>query len=547
MLEQQVREERKNSKPGLPELYRTLSDLIPKPRDFFDSLVWVETQDDSMNVRAWHIPDPIISLRDIPNPMSQQGTNSFPENPGEDQPVCPMELTITPVSPGQVNPSQTGTQELLTGHFEAALLQRTRETLNPDPSEQWEEPADIKNLITAIKCVFYASQISESIQAYMENLSQHVQTEMGERLNPRTVRFLAESAPAQGFIPTREGTPQDTQSDNILLAVPNPIEKVRTTIGQYNKATLVMTCSRETQEANAGAIPFILAQETQQQNTTHQGQFIGRERAQAMQHGVTAPGWKRMTHMNPELTRSIIHWSDDLNQAAGIINWLAHQGEDIEIRRFSHIMQYTKTRQTLCHPPRDLGDRNMQKLAALAIAHDEANIPNTQMERDAMNQVSDAITYTQGMTLEGTEVTATTWNGLLKAIHRWHQRIEQQATRQQWTAVVNDNGGKPRAWEPALGHFQHQDVTATELTDECMLLQEALEMSHCVHLYGSRAEQGTVRVFSLTQKPGSRATASIILRNGRWKEEQTKGPRNHPTTDAMRECTQALVQACNQR
>ena len=315
-----VLQEESSSKHGLPELYRMLSDLIPNPQEFFDSLVWVETQEDSISVRAWHIPDPVISLRDIPNPMSQQGTNRFPEDPGKEQPVCPMELTITPADPGQVNSSQTSTEELLTGHFEEALLQRTRATLHPDPSGQWQEAADIKKLTTAIKCVFYASGISKSVQTYMEDLSRHVQTEMAETLNPRTIRFLAESAPTRGFMPSREGTQQETNSDSI-------VEEAGTTIGQYNKAALFMSCSRETQETNAGAIPFILAQETQHQDTIHQGQFIGRERAQAMKHGMTAQGWKRVTHMSPGLTKSIIHWSTDLEEAAGIINWLTHQGK----------------------------------------------------------------------------------------------------------------------------------------------------------------------------------------------------------------------------
>ena len=150
------------------------------------------------------------------------------------------------------------------------------------------------------------------------------------------------------------------------------------------------------------------------------------------------------------------------------------------------------------------------------------------------------------MTLDGTKVTATTWGGMLKAIHHWHERMNREQIRHQWNDIVNNNGGNIRRWEPALGEFKHQDVTATELTNEYMLLHEALEMSHCVHIYGSRAQQGTIRIFSLTQESGNRATASIILRNGLWQQEQTRGKRNHPTTDAMRQCTLALAQACNQ-
>ena len=150
--------------------------------------------------------------------------------------------------------------------------------------------------------------------------------------------------------------------------------------------------------------------------------------------------------------------------------------EKVEENSLYQMMQYTDIREKLSRPPRNLGDLNMGRVAALTITHKESHPQSAQQEQET----------------------------------------------------------------------RHQDVTATELTSECMLLHEALEMNHCVHIYGSRAEQGTVRIFSLTQESGNRATASIILRNGLWQQEQTRGRRNHPTTDAMRECTLALAEACNQ-
>ena len=210
------------------------------------------------------------------------------------------------------------------------------------------------------------------------------------------------------------------------------------------------------------------------------------------------------------------------------------------------MMQYADIREKLSHPPRNLGDLNTRKVATLNLAYKETQTQKAQKEQETRHQIADAVTYAQSMTLEGKEITATTWGGLFKAIHQWHDRINKEVTRQQWTDIVNKNGGKIRRWEPALDQFQHQDVTATELTDERMLLDEALEMNHCIHLYGSRAEQGTIRIFSLTQESGKRATASIILRNGLWQQEQTMGRSNHPTTGAMRECTLALAETCNQ-
>ena len=541
ILEESTSQKQKSPRPELPELYQILSELIENPREFFDSLIQVETRDNNLTVRAWHIPDPVISLKDIPNPISQAGTDSFPATLEENQPVYPMELCLTPINPEKVNPGEVKAKEVLAEHFETALIQRTKEFLNHDPSQEWDEPAHIKDLLTAAKCVFYASDISETLEAYIETLDEHLQKEMQKKLNPQVINLLDQSAPSRGFKPNRKETAEETHPKIIHIMDPN-MGVIGITIGQYNKAVLVLSCSKETRSANTGAIPFILAQETSHQGVSHQGEFIGRERARAMQHGMTAHGWKKMTHMDQKFTLSIIHYSNDLEEAAGIINWLAHQGKKIDESSLSQMMQYTDIREKLSHPPRNLGDLNMGRVAALTITHKE----NAQQEQETRHQVADAVTYAQRMTLDGTKVTATTWGGMLKAIHQWHERMNREQTRQQWTDIVNNNGGKIRRWEPALGQFKHQDVTATELTNECMLLHEALEMNHCVHIYGSRAEQGTVRIFSLTQESGNRATASIILRNGLWQQEQTRGRRNHPTTNAMRECTLALAQACNQ-
>ena len=360
------------------------------------------------------------------------------------------------------------------------------------------------------------------------------------------INLLAQSAPSRGFKPSREETSEETHPDKILYTMDPHMGEIRTTIDQYNKAALILGCSKETRNANAGAVPFILAQETSHQEVSDQGQFIGKERARAMRHGMTARGWKRMTHMDPKLIHSIVLAAKDLEEAAGIINWLAHQGEKIKESRLYQIMQYDIIREKLSRPPKNLEDLNLVKIAALTITNKETHVQSAPQEQDTRHQIVDAVAYAHRMTLDGTKITATTRGGFLKAIHQWHQRMNREQTWQQWTDIVNNNGGEIRRWEPTLGQFKHQGVTATELTNETMLLHEAFEMDHCVHIYGSRAQQGTVRIFSLTQESGSRATASVMLRNGLWQQEQVRGKRNHPTTDAMRECALALVEACNQ-
>ena len=344
MLEQK----QKNPRPELPELYRTLSELIENPREFFDSLIQMETRNNNLTVRAWHIPDPVISLRDIPNPISQTGTDNFPETLEENQPAYPMELCLTPINPKTIGPGEIKTEEILAENFEAALIHRTKEILGHSLSQQWEEPEGIKDLLTAGKCVFYASDISETLEAYIENLDCRLQEEMEKKFNPQVIGLLDQSAPPRGFKPSREEMSDETPDDPRM-------SETGIMIGQYNKAALILGCSKETRSANAGAVPFILAQKTPNQEVSHQGEFIGSERARAMQHGMTAHGWKRMTHMDPKLTHSVILFSKDLEEAAGIINWLAHQGQNIQERSLSQMMQHADIREKLSRPPEEPG------------------------------------------------------------------------------------------------------------------------------------------------------------------------------------------------
>ena len=570
-LEQAVRQpEAENhppSRPSLPELYRKLSELILDPRKFFDRLIQVETGDTSLTVRAQHLQDPVINLREIPNPLAQAGKDSE-----KDWPACPMELTITPADRNK-SPASESTSQLLARHFDQALLHQARETLaragHQTDIPEWEEPAWNRDILTAAKCVFYAAEISERVETFVQDLERYIQERMEQTLNPHVVQFLAENAPSKGFKPdrethTKEPSPGDPGCKDPGCKDPNLEQtlfgQIGATIGQHNKAALLLACSQDALDANAGAVPFILAQDEPSQEAPHQGRFIGQERAGAIRRGMTSRGWKKMTSLDPDLTCKIVHHCTDLQQAAGIINWLAGlrhnlEKEDNEKRRLERncldeILQRADIREILGRHSRNpeerkLLDRNIGRVVELALSC-PANPQRAGETRQTRQQIADAITYAHRMALGETEITATTWGGILKAVHRWHDRINRDATRQQWEHTVQNNGGNIRSWPPALVRFQNEGTTAVELTNERMLLAEALEMRHCVHLYGARAERGTVRIFSLRDQSGGRATASLVLREGSWKEEQTRGRSNHPTTSELRECTRELVRALNQ-
>ena len=531
--------------PTLPELYRLLSTLIQDPGEFFDGLIEINAIPGAVTVTPWHRDQPAIDLRELPNPMAstERSGSHGPEEAGpEEAQAGPLEMSI--IQTRTDNAEQSSVREILEQEFETAMLHRTKHLLRaeaqdgraaPPDDRQWDQPNCASILLAAIKCVFYASHESVNIDEHIDALEEDMQAQMEDMLRPSVLEMLSVNCPVSGF--TGSG-PQGAAEEGLF-------QRTKTTISQYNKATLLLACSTETIGTNAGAVPWMLDQPEADETPHHQGQLMGSERAAAMRQGMTAPGWTAMTHMDPSTTRAIINQCSDLTETVGIINWLAGLGQKPHTSTLVGLLDRPDLRVKLSQPPKTLQDENVRRAAALAIRHTERNTPGARETQQERQSVADALTYAQVLAMEDRKVTATTFGGLTKAVNRWHAQLNREKTRKQWESNVAANGGVVRKWQPVMGHFNHQEVTATELTDEVMLLDEALELDHCVYLYGPRTERGTVRIFSLSDQSGGRATTSIAMSEGTWHLEQTRARANHPAPEAMRECARELVAACN--
>ena len=530
--------------PTLPELYRLLSDLIQDPPEFFEEVIQIRSTEGRLAAVAWHLDQPIITARTIPSPLS-------PAQEERPSPTArPVEITTGTESEAGKPPATLA--ETLLRHFDAALLQRTRDLLNQHATRnrakalddrQWNQPLRASALLAAVKCVFYAASIAESLETYVDELAERLHEGLQQKLETAAVEFAAREMPQVGLKPSRAAEPEQPDFR---------FPQLHLTLSQYNKAALLLACTEETRQANAGAVPWMLSQTPTRTEVRHQGQLIGAERSAAIYHGMSAAGWRHLTHLNPDLTRRIVQYSDHLEQAAQIINWLASLNGELNLTRLLRVLQESIVRQafgptTDRTEPTALHHRNLRHIAALAAQttpqeRDQRAAPTAQETGEA----SDALTYVNLLSANDKELTAKTWKGLLKAVSKWHKRINQQQTQFHWEQIVKANNGVIRAWPPTLPEFEHLEVKATELTDENMLLAEALEMNHCVHTYGARAARGEVRIFSLQDAAGRRATASLLQRQGDWRLEQTRGYKNHPTPEEMTECARMLTQACNE-
>ena len=535
-----------SDRPALPEIYRSLSCQIDNLPNFFDSLIMIDDQIDRLDLITSEHPEPIISLIEKPNPIA---------NPNIDPNPTPAPTPESPQQPapyimeGSVHSSfltddPPTLQELIKRHFESALLQAaTNLVTNPhgpfkhwDPN-QWDQPSRQAQLMDAAKCVFHAQRFNDTLDEYIEEIEKEVNDSINCRIDERVTVLLTNEDPTRQVHPpwTSRLDPSDITLD------PSGI-----TVNSYNKAATILGCSRETQEANRGAIPWILAQGPSSETPAHQGEFIGAERTKALSHGMTPKAWTKMTALDPTVTYTVIRTARNLADSAQTINWLTSLNQPINIPNLMDILQIRDVTQSLAKEPQDLKDSNIRTVVTLALQHSN---PINQPQRDrrtANNNISDAHIYLMQMTHNQQPIRSKTWNGLLKAIHRWHEQANQDTIRNRWNELVTANHSYIRAWEPLLQTFEHEGVTATELTDERMLLDEALHMQHCVHLYGAKAQSGQTHIFSLKDQSGTRATVSIIPNGPAWREEQTRGYKNHPTTPELLSCAREILKACNE-
>ena len=520
----------------LPALYQMLRTLIPDPHAFFDNLTGIEEEPGKMTVTPRHTARPAITLTQLPNPLAAALAATEGQEPTE-PPPGPLQLTMA----HEQGAATATIRETLEREFDSAMLQVASQMLQEeagagrmaeDDARLWDEPGNDHTVMAAIKCVFYTTTDTGTIDEHVEELYRDVREAMQAMLSRPVLDMLAATCPLTGH-----GAEEESGPDHIT------IQGTALTTRQYNKGTLVMACSPECTGANAGALPWILAQPDPGAAPRHQGEFIGAERAAAMAQGLSARSWTAMTKMKPDITCRVISHCTGLAEAAGIINWLTGITNTPDEMSLSEILARPALRQRLSQPADTLADRNLSRAAALAVRRKTG--PRTRGERAERHEVADALTYADAATMEGTEVTATTFGGLLKAVKRWHTRLNRDLIRQQWQAAVNANGGTVQSWQAALEQFEHEGVTATELTSEHMLLEEALELDHCVHLYGARSAGGTVRVFALRGAGGNRATTAIINANGTWRVEQTRARANHPAPGEMQACAQEIAKVCN--
>ena len=323
----------------------------------------------------------------------------------------------------------------------------------------------------------------------------------------------------------------------------------RVTISRYNLAAQTRPFLAELQQTNPGAVAWAFAACEPQEPINHPGQVISMVREFLQGSGLEPETWRTAARM-AQGTVCLLANACTTPQAALILNALALAGTQPEDSVILHAVRVVKRQDLRAGNPQDPHYRNALTLLTLFF-REAATLPDeTPGEDDAgpgrrfrrqtprealapeLRNISD---YTSAQAWNGAQVLSTTWNGLRKASERWHRDLRQSSMDTKWLQIVAAQEGQYRAWNSHLGETQVDELALVPLRSEFDLYQEAKEMEHCVINYGGPCASGRSRIFSVRENGARTATGEIQLYNGSWRETQTRGHRNHPVPDHVRD------------
>jgi len=103
-------------------------------------------------------------------------------------------------------------------------------------------------------------------------------------------------------------------------------------------------------------------------------------------------------------------------------------------------------------------------------------------------------------------------------------------------------------WPPILRKFESGPYRMLALTSESQLLEEGVQMQHCVGTYGDRCRFEPLRIFSVRYKKTGLRVATLAIKEtqpGAWIVDQIKGPENSDVDFTLCREVDALLQIAN--
>ena len=369
------------------------------------------------------------------------------------------------------------------------------------------------------------------------------------------------------------------------------------TLDGYNTALGAMRHLKELLESNPAALEWALAYAEPREEIHHPGQIIELARRSSEQAGLPAGSWRRTSGIPARIVRGIIEKANPMG-AAAILGAIARSGavpeKQIALAALQVLvpkgqrsvpgettvrLRFELTVRVQAGPgangepvPENAARRREQQREQQREKQREQNLERvlrllfresarerSSNQRAAQRAIADELPdlrdYLNARNSQELPVRATTWRGLLKASRAWHQEMRIAPIRQRWANILAARGGQYLRWAMPTGNIEldgtepgQLEIDGLEiipLLDEHALYEESLEMLHCVIQYGDRCASGKTLVVSLRENGERVATGEIVMTPQGWREQQTRGRRNHQGTDRARQAVQRLAEICN--
>ena len=271
----------------------------------------------------------------------------------------------------------------------------------------------------------------------------------------------------------------------------------------------------------------------------HPGDIIRAVRSELEKNGLAANSWRYFATRDPKIVAKLA--SQEIKEATQVMNAMA------------------KTRET--PHPKDIEDicrrlwQNQERWGFEVWAQQKNRVLELLIPacRRAREQGEDPKELTRHIyevrdyiNAQGQEITATTWNGLMKAQQRWHREWRWQQAEQQMEEAIRKAGGVEPRWESLIESVTIDDLEFTAITDARSLFAEGAQMDHCVGTYWERCMDGSARIFRVSQNGKVIGTTEIAKQHGTWRQTQTRGKWNGDVDQDVCQAVDTLAGRYNQ-
>lgn len=339
---------------------------------------------------------------------------------------------------------------------------------------------------------------------------------------------------------------------------------------QYNRAVLTREAIVPVSASNPAAASWLLhGRRLDSEPMQHPGQIVAKARQEMEQVGVERSAWRTIRQLDPAIIEALQARRTPNYLTALLLNACGrtHARPDVSAVEFAiATSSLIRRRCDDFGPPRRADgpaqvdarrtvSRMVELLFRYADGRHAAEVVSQEDEDEhaaggaRMIEVADYLTDLIG---RGEPLRATTWNGLAKAVRRWHGQHQVDLAHRAAQREIDRRDGWVIAWNSLVDESTLETpetrglIRVVPLTSETELWDEGVHMSHCVGQYSRMCAAGGSRIYSIRRGGETLATAELRRDLGRWSGAQVRSAHNGSPPQEARMATAMMARAHQQ-